>query len=300
MSKRESISRYNLIIKKLRKTPASFNEISDYLKFESELQSYNYNVSLRTFQRDLEDIRSIYNIDIRYSKTTKVYFIEFDDQPEVTERILEAFDTFNALNISDRLSNYIHFNKRRASGTENLYGLLHAIKTKVQISFTYEKYNNDEITQRNVEPYAVKESRHRWYVIAYDLNDKTVKSFALDRLTNLEISRRPFQQAQTFDVSEYYRHSFGIIGPDNMKPQDIILEFNPYQGKYIKSLPLHESQKIISDTSEGLTVHLRIIPTLDFVMELLSMGMNVKVIKPKSLVKEVCEIYKKALQQYNV
>ncbi|MCK4661528.1 MAG: hypothetical protein KAT68_01575 [Bacteroidales bacterium] len=98
MSKRETISRYNLIIKKLRKYPASFAEISDYLALESELQEYNFNVSKRTFQRDLEDIRSVYNINIQYDYSRKVYYIDFDQQPEVNERILEAFDTFNALN----------------------------------------------------------------------------------------------------------------------------------------------------------------------------------------------------------
>ena len=76
MSKRESISRYNLIIKKLRKHPSSFSEISDYLAFESDLQEYNFNVSKRTFQRDIEDIRSVYNIDIQYDFSRKVYNIE--------------------------------------------------------------------------------------------------------------------------------------------------------------------------------------------------------------------------------
>ena len=119
MSKRESIARYNLIIKKLRKQPSSFSEISDYLAFESDLQEYNFIVSKRTFQRDIEDIRSVYNIDIQYDFSRKVYYIDFDEQPEVNERILEAFDTFNALNITDRLSNYIHFEKRRPQGTQN-------------------------------------------------------------------------------------------------------------------------------------------------------------------------------------
>ena len=111
MSKREAIERYNLIIKKLRRQPSSFSEISDYLAFESDLQGYDFNVSKRTFQRDLEDIRSIYNIDIQYDFSRKVYYIDFDKLSEINERILEAFDTFNALNIADRLSDYIHFEK---------------------------------------------------------------------------------------------------------------------------------------------------------------------------------------------
>jgi len=101
MSKRESIARYNLIIKKLRKSPTNFSMklIQDYLLFESELQGYNFNVSKRTFQRDIEDISSLYNIDIVYDFSRKVYYIDFDEQSEVNERIFEAFDTFNALNI---------------------------------------------------------------------------------------------------------------------------------------------------------------------------------------------------------
>ena len=77
MSKRESIARYNLIIKKLRKSSSTFEEIDDYLARESELQSYNFNVSKRTFQRDLDDIRSLFKIDIQYNYTRKYYSIIF-------------------------------------------------------------------------------------------------------------------------------------------------------------------------------------------------------------------------------
>ena len=299
MSKRESIARYNLIIKKLRKHPASFAEISDYLAFESELQEYNFNVSKRTFQRDLEDIRSLYNIDIQFDFSGKVYFIEFDDQPEINERILEAFDTFNALNITDRLSNHIHFEKRRPQGTEHLYGLLHAIKNQVQIKFTYQKYWADELTERMVEPYALKEFKNRWYVLANDLKDNRVKSFALDRLTDLEITKRKFQFPNDFNINEHYKYCFGIISPNGLKPQEVILSFDPFQGKYIKSLPLHESQQILIDNEDELRIKLTLFITHDFFMELLSYGENLKVIEPESLINDLKSTFKNVLKRYD-
>ena len=299
MSKRESIARYNLIIKKLRKHPASFAEISDYLAFESELQEYNFNVSKRTFQRDLEDIRSLYNIDIQFDFSGKVYFIEFDDQPEINERILEAFDTFNALNITDRLSNHIHFEKRRPQGTEHLYGLLHAIKNQVQIKFTYQKYWADELTERMVEPYALKEFKNRWYVLANDLKDNRVKSFALDRLTDLEITKRKFQFPNDFNINEHYKYCFGIISPNGLKPQEVILSFDPFQGKYIKSLPLHESQQILIDNEDELRIKLTLFITHDFFMELLSYGENLKVIEPESLINDLKSTFKNVLKLYD-
>jgi len=298
MSKREAITRYNLIINKLRKRPSSFSEISDYLALESEFQGYDFNVSKRTYQRDIQDIYTIFNIDIQYDFSRKVYYIDCETQPEVNERMLEAFDTFNALNITDRLSNHIHFEKRGPRGTENLYGLLHAIKNTLQISFAYHKYWEDEITHRIAEPYALKEFKNRWYVLANDLKDKRVKSFALDRLTDLVITRRKFQLTNDFDVNEHFKYCFGIISPNENNPHEVILSFDPIQGKYIKSLPLHESQVILKDNKDELRIHLTLFLTQDFVMELLSFGDNVKVIQPMSLIAEITQTYKNALKLY--
>jgi len=298
MSLRETISRQRLIINKLRKHPATFNDIADYLARESEIQSYNFTVSTRTFQRDLEDIRSIYNIDIQYDFSRKVYFIDDDGQPEINERIIEAFDLFNALNISDQLSSHIHFEKRKPAGTENLYGLLHAIKNRLQIRFSYQKFWEDEITQRTVEPYALKEFKYRWYVLSKDQKDNNIKSFALDRLANLEITNQHFVFPQDFNIEENYRYCFGIISPGDQEPQEIILSFETVQGKYIKSLPIHESQQILIDNEHELRVKLILFITYDLVKELLSYGEYIKVLQPESLAKELKMIHKNALYNY--
>ncbi|ALO14096.1 hypothetical protein L21SP5_00417 [Salinivirga cyanobacteriivorans] len=298
MSQREVLARYNLIIKKLRKNPANFAEIAAYLAFESELQGYNFNVSKRTFQRDLEDIRSLYNIDIQYNFSSRSYFIDYEEQPDANERILEAFDTFNALNLTDRLSNYIHFEKRRPQGTENLYGLLHAIKNQMRINFTYQKYWEGKMTNRHAEPYALKEFRNRWYVLANDLKDRQIKSFALDRLTELEITKKQFQLPHDFDVNDHYKYSFGIISPNADKPQEVILSFNAFQGKYIKSLPFHESQEILIDNEKELRIKLTIFITHDFFMELLSYGENLKVIQPDNLINDLKSTFQNVLKLY--
>ncbi|WP_099365429.1 helix-turn-helix transcriptional regulator [Sphingobacterium sp. 1.A.4] len=299
MSKRESIARYSLIIKKLRKHPASFSDIEEYLALESEIQAYNFNISKRTFLRDREDIRSLYNIEILYDFSKKVYFIDFDDQPEVSERILEAFEIFNALNVADRLSNYIHFEKRKPHGTEHLNGILHAIKNHFQIKFVYRKYWDDELTERTVEPLALKEFKNRWYVLSKDFDDNTIKSFALDRLADLEISKRKFNFPKDFDVIEHYKYCFGIISPNGHLPEDVILSFNAFQGKYIKSLPLHDSQEILLDNQDELRIRLRLFITHDFFMELLSFGQNLKVLSPQTLIDDLISTSKNIQRMYD-
>src|SRR5699024_10003763 len=136
-----------------------------------------------------------------------------------------AFDIINSLNLSDRMSEYIHFEKRQPHGTENLYAILHAIKNKVLLQFVYENYWKDKQTQRQVEPYALKEFRRRWYVISKDLADKKLKSFALDRIDDVEILKTKFNYPTDFDVNEHFKYCFGISGPNADQPEEVILSF---------------------------------------------------------------------------
>jgi predicted DNA-binding transcriptional regulator YafY len=299
MSKRESLLRYIHIVNKLRKAPASFEEIDNYLIQQSERQDYRFNVSKRQFQRDLKDIGSIFELDITYDFSRQVYFINEEEFSEISQRRMEAFDTFNALKIGENTSKCIHFEKRRPQGTEHLFGLLHAIKNNFQIRFHYQKFWEDLPTDRTVEPLALKEFKNRWYVVARDLKDARTKSFALDRISCLEICRKSFPKAEGFDVNEYYRHCFGVISPAmGQQLREVILSFEPYQGKYIKTMPLHGSQEILKDDENELRISLKIYITHDFLMELLSYGENVKVIQPTELRTLLITSFRKALKQY--
>ncbi len=305
MSKRGYISRYLLILKKLKTKPfSSFGELQtyfenqvDYLQMQDD--TLNVGFSKRTFQRDLKEIRNIFGVDIEYSKSQKGYFILQNEMENMNfQRMIEAFDMFNSLNLAQDLKPFIHLEKRRPQGTENLYGLLHAIKNKLQIKFSYQKFWEDELSIRTAEPYALKEFKNRWYVLAKDMTDERIKSFALDRLTNLDITKKLFDYPKTFDVEENYRYCFGIISPNGMKPEEIILSFDSHQGKYIKSLPLHDTQQIITDDDKELRIKLKLCITFDFVMELLSYGETMKVIKPKSLIKEIKQSHERAANIY--
>lgn len=298
MSKRESIARYGLIINKLRKGPATFDEIDDYLSLQSEIDGYDYNISKRTFQRDLRDIESIYGVEVTFDFSQKVYRIEKDDQEEISERVLEAFDTINALNTVDRIANYLYFEKRRPKGTENFLGLLHAIRNRQIIKFTYRKYWDDDISERTVEPYALKEFKNRWYVISKDLKDEKLKSFGLDRLRNLTILKRKYKPVK-FDENAHYRHCFGIIAPNAKAPSEVVLSFTKLQGKYIKSMPLHESQQVIVDSKDEFCIKLKVFITEDLIMEILSFGDRVKVMQPKVLADQVKLSFKTAMKNYN-
>jgi len=305
MSKRGYISRYLLIIKKLKAKPYStFEELKSYIQNQLEyiqLQDDTLNIgfSKRTLQRDIREIRNTFGIDIEYSTKSKGYFISQSEMENMNfQRMIEAFDMFNSLNLAQDLTSFIHLEKRRPQGTENLYGILHAIKNKFQIKFSYQKFWEKEITQRTVEPYCLKEFKNRWYIIAKDLSDNNVKTFALDRLTNLEITNKKFEIPKAYNIEERFKYCFGIINPKDEEPKEIILSFDSFQGKYIKTLPLHETQQILIDNEDELQIKLKLCITHDLIMELLSYGDNMKVLKPKSLANKIKKVHFNAFKQY--
>ena len=305
MSKRGYISRYLLILKKLKAKPYStYEELQGYIENQFDyLQMHddtlNIGFSKRTFQRDIREIRNTFGIDIEYSTKSKGYFISQNEMENMNfQRMIEAFDMFNSLNLAQDLTPFIHLEKRRPQGTENLYGLLHAIKNKFKIKFSYQKFWEEEISQRTAEPYALKEFKNRWYILAKDNMDRNIKSFALDRLANLEITTSTFEFPKTYSIEENYRYCFGIISPNDEEPQEIVLSFDPFQGKYIKTLPLHDTQQVLVDNEDELQIKLKLCVTHDLVMELLSFGDNMKVLQPKSLVGKIKKAHQKAFKQY--
>lgn len=302
MSKLGYISRYMLIIKKLKVKPYSnYEELKNYIENQLEYlqdcdDSLEIGFSKRTLQRDISDIKTAWGIGVTYSKTEKGYYIQDTNAENMNfRRMMEAFDLFQSLNIANDLSPYIHFEKSRPQGTENLYGLLHAIKNRLQVRFTYHKFWEEEASQRIGSPYALKEFKNRWYILVKDNHDDRIKTFALDRLAELEITNKKFTLPRDLDICHYFRYSYGITRPDNAEPEKIILSFEPLQGKYIKTLPLHDTQQILTDTEDELQIKLNLYITHDLVMELMSYGDAVKVLQPPSLAEVLRTAHKNAI-----
>ncbi|MBK7128267.1 MAG: WYL domain-containing protein [Crocinitomicaceae bacterium] len=294
MSKAAYIARYALILKKLKAAPYStIEEIKDFIDRENERMSFfddrnQMSFSTRTFHRDKKEIRDLFGIEIGYSPSSKGYYLR---QQEIENagflRMVESFEIFNSLNQNSGNTQYIFMENRQPKGTEHLFGILHAVKNEKCIEFLYQKFWEDDPTLRLVEPYALKEFKSRWYLIAIDRKDKRLKTFGLDRISELTILSEGFKRNLSVDINEIFRHAFGIICPTDQQPQKVVLTLDPEQGKYIKSLPIHSSQKILVDNDKELRIELLIYLTHDFFMEMLSLGSNVRVIEPKEFGKKL-------------
>lgn len=301
MAKQDYIFRYLTIIRKIRRSgEATFREISGYIAKESAFLDRPFSISARTFMRDLNEIRMLFRIDIRYDFSRGVYYIAEDQHSDLNNRMLESIETINSLKMVSDVAPYMFFEKRKAHGTHHLDGLIHAIRDRAVIRLVHQKYDHDEATERLAEPYALKESKGRWYLLARDRNDRRVKTFGLDRILDFQATANRFDYPAGLDVNAMFRYCFGVINPDDAQPHEIVLSFEPEQGKYIKSYPIHESQVILADNEKELLIGLTLFITHDLVMEILSYGIFVKVISPEILAREITGIYRDAIGRYSL
>lgn len=181
---------------------------------------------------------------------------------------------------------------------KQFYGLLHVVKNHSLVKFTYQKFWDDKTSERKLEAYALKEFKNRWYILGKDLVDNEIKTFGLDRLKDLEITAKKFIYPKDYNIEKQFLNCFGIISPNGNQLEKIVLSFNSFQGKYIKTMPLHQTQKIQLDNEKELIIELNLYITHDFIMDLLSFGENVKVLEPQSLIIEIKQRHINALNMY--
>lgn len=280
MAKRDFIQRYIFIINRLKSRAATFEELHDYLLRQQQITGDKLEISQRTLQRDLNEIRSLFDIDIQYNRRESVYEIVASDTEKPIERIIETYEVINALNYANNVKQKLFLEQRNNPGTTHLHGLLHAIDHRFVVSFMHKSFWKGEAELRTVQPFAIKESQNRWYLICHDVDKNGIRNFSLDRMSDLKISDLTFSPLP-FDVMEGYEHAFGVETYE--AAEKIVLKFSTFQSKYIKTLPLHKSQKLVYEDETCCHFSYFMHPTYDFVMEILKYGETVTVLEPESL-----------------
>lgn len=289
MSKLIYFKRYLYVIDRLRSRPCSFNDLQQHImrKLENDDIDTSFEYAIRTFERDKKDISTLFGIDIHYNRKDKTYAIDEEEiEDQSVTRMIDAFSIHHALQEGNKLSPSVFLEKRKSLGTEHIYGIIHAIQNAYLLQFTHQKHWDNFSTQREVKPIAIKESQQRWYLIAWDKKDETVKTFGLDRISNLKITDNKFKPIN-YNVEKEFQHAFGVETYE--AAEKVVLEFSNKQGNYIKTFPLHESQRIVEETEDTVILEIFIHTTNDIIMELLKYGSNVKVLEPKILVAKMKE-----------
>lgn len=329
---KQAYIRYRIIDASIRNKQKPFPSKEELIKACEVIAS----VSQRTIEQDLYDMQHDeelgYFAPIKYDRLQKgycyedpnysisniplkendLYALEFavallkqfegiDTIAQFSEAVTKIEDYVNvrSLMTDNDIAQVIQLEQSTSGkGQEFLNTILGAIKAHRAIRFSYKKFDSSVEKEYSLEPYVLKEYRNRWYVTGRSVATGIVVTFGLDRIVKLAIANDTFSVSEGFNANDYFKYSFGISVSNNLKPEEIILEFSAQQAEYIKSQPLHHTQQIISESGEKSRVSIRVIPSFELKAQLLSYGSTLTIIAPEWLKQELREELRAALHNY--
>ena len=293
----EMFERYNFIIEQLEKADWTATELSEnFVRTKKDLTDNDKNVgkSAKTFKRDIEDLKGLF-FEFGYDKQTYKYSLTKKGK-DVEKRIffLKQLSFFSDVTRNKESTEYIDFERSNMVNDKYREEILKACQTKNILKLRYESHWHNATFDYEVAPYMLKLFRNRWYLIgkitkSFDdsmMENKNVgkiNRFPLERI-RMETTEQHFEADKSFDPKTFYEDSFGIMESlSGNEAQEVELLFEPIQGRYVKNLPLHHSQKTESEDNGNMLVSLKIHITYDFVQEILHFGETVKVLAPQIL-----------------
>lgn len=258
-------------------------------------------IARRTFNDHRHKMEECFGIIIECNKSNNTYYIK--DEPHGYERnirdwLIKSLETCSIIRESEHIQNKIALENIQSDG-DFLTDVVLALRENKVITFEYHSFNRNHSTQHTLKPLALKLFRQRWYVIGQHLDDDKIRIFSLDRIEQLIIEAKTFIYPSDFDVNYYYNESFGIIIEDGVHSERVRLKVNSSQVRYLETLKLHHSQRVIEHTPTYSIFEYKLKPTYDFIQEIMSHLDDIEILEPKSLRNEIRQIVKKMYEKYN-
>lgn len=222
------------------------------------------------------------------------------------QRVRQSLDIIREVKSEPLMRRIVYVEERVLGGNRQYVPvLIRAINQNRQITFRYHKHEipvgEVPTTEklRTLHPILLREVADSWYVIGYDEPTGKERTFALDRMSDLDISLDLCNVPPVVleNVSELFEHIYGIT--DSSGPvEEILLSFSPLFGRYVKAKPIHQTQEVVRDTDDECVVRLRLAPNRDLLMHLRSYGEHLTVLQPATLVRAVQESLQATLNHY--
>jgi predicted DNA-binding transcriptional regulator YafY len=285
-----------------------------------EYEGINKNISMRTIRLDLNAMRSDklgYNAPIIV--TDKKYYSYEDADYSITNiplttqdlgilqevsHLLKQFKGFTHFNevsemvnkLEDKIYSEQHqqapvidFEKNELlTGIQWLDVLYKAIVNKNTLLLTYQSFKARSASDIIFYPYLLKEYRNRWFVLGMKKQGKEIITFALDRIQNIAPQDKElFIQHKNFDPHTYFSNIIGVTRNVAEKPTTILFWASSYHAPYIKTKPIHASQKIVEEVKGGTHFSIEVIPNFELERELFGFGEGIKILSPNNMVRQI-------------
>ncbi|NLM46108.1 MAG: WYL domain-containing transcriptional regulator [Firmicutes bacterium] len=288
-------------------------------EIKENLGKIGINVSRKTVERDIDSITSnfyVYEEDrngktvylakkyriknvtytiselfsLYFAREVLKYFKNLDvgaTAVKIIERIIASAPRVNQLFI-DTLADLVKknvsgINPERELKREYLEMLKDAIDNMKRVQLSYHSFSNDEITERQFDPYFLEIYEGCWHVVGYCHLRNSIRDFRVSRILNMTITDESFVKPHAF-YENYKKYRFDkLYGREKTK---IRLLFTGHAARLIEEYEYYKAD-LLERTADGLLFERTVALSPDIIKWILSFGAEVKVLEPASLKNQI-------------
>jgi predicted DNA-binding transcriptional regulator YafY len=162
--------------------------------------------------------------------------------------------------------------------------LIDAILHQRQARIAYYSFNSRRTKSYLLDPYRLVYYRGGLYLYARAHEYNEVRTFAVERVQQVEVREGGFEIPKDFDPSAYARSAFGIFGGT---AETVELRFAPEIAGYVRERTWHESQTLAEEPAGGVRLTLEVALSFDLKAWIKGFLPQVEVVRPAALRDEI-------------
>lgn len=278
--------------------PISFVEINR--RWQDCSLSNGSNIALRTFHNHREAVEELFHIRIACDDRTNRYYIENGEAlgtNALANWLLNSFSISNLLQESQALAGRVLV-EEIPSARHHLTELLAAMRENRRVRIIYQPFSGSGPRTLTLQPLFVKFYERRWYLYANKELDPQIKLYALDRMQSLTTTDEHFRLPDNLDPEAYLSNAFGVTVYDNIRPCTIRIRVYGATVQYLRTLPLHTSQREVETEADSSVFEYFVAPTHEFYRTVLAHHRNVEILSPEAVQEEVEKYLFETLDRY--
>lgn len=254
----------------------------------------------RRYYRYRNDVQSIYNRELTAEEIGKLHEVR---------RLLQGFKVLPHFDWLDEMSarldqniiggqkDIASFESGTARDAKFFLPLFNAIANRQVVTIKYQRFCM-EPKERILHPYFLKQYRLRWYLLANIDQKEGVCVFALDRILSLAINNQVAYVEAGRSYAHYFDDIVGVSHPDGGEVEHVTLWVDSWLENYLRTSPIHRSQKMESKGENGCTVSLDVIINYELEQELVFYAEHLTVLSPEHLKKRMMARIRQQLEAY--
>lgn len=172
--------------------------------------------------------------------------------------------------------------------------LQRAITKKHKVNISYSSFFEGEVIKLDLNPYHLLYSDRTWYVLGYSSLHKSVRTFKLNRISEVKITKQCFLGGEKFDLYDYFGRAWSMIPEGRI--YNVKLRFLPKVADSVVEVKWHSTQEVTRNSDGSATVEFRVDGLGEITWWILGYGDQVQVLAPKALRKKVLEAAKKMVK----